>query len=120
MSLWPLKGTVSAEKALHGLETEKRELQGGTKEESFSGEETEINRGQTCLLLFKVVALVQVAHRGRLGRGLFTAAAPTKLEEWHFVIYTLQSRLDDVFFVPLKTLYSLQYLCLESSPPLCT
>ena len=53
-----------------------------------------------------MVALVQVAHRGRLGRGLFTAAAPTKLEEWHFVFYPLQSRLDDVFFVPLKTLYS--------------
>ena len=79
-----------------------------------------MKRGQTCLPLFKVVALVQVAHRGRLGRGLFTAAtAPTKLEEWHFVIYTLQSRLDDVFFVPLKH-FTLQYLCLESSPPQCT
>ena len=32
---WPLKGAVSAQKAIQGSETETRELLGGTEEKSF-------------------------------------------------------------------------------------
>ena len=45
-SLEPLKGAVSALKALQGSETETRELLGGTKEKRVSGQTYWIGLGQ--------------------------------------------------------------------------